>query len=330
MPKISVIVPNYNHARFLRRRIDTVLEQTFRDFELILLDDCSTDDSRSILREYASDPRVRIEFNEVNSGSPFTQWKKGLGMACGEYIWIAESDDYANPRLLERLVAVLDSDPAVVFTYCRSWVVEEDGSVAGFVDSRLRHLEPQRWTADFRAEGREECASCFVYRNVTANASSVVFRKAVSERVGGVDDTLRTSGDWKLWAAMALTGKVAYVSEPLNYYRYHAASVRNTMSGALIVAEQLDVIRWILERVTPRNAALRRARVEASYGWVPALMSTHVPRDLKLRILNSVRAVDPHPSLRTIGPALLTLRLKLLRHWRDLRSLAMGSAMNRG
>ena len=330
LPTVSVIVPNYNHARFLRQRIDTILAQTFQDFELILLDDCSTDESRPILREYASDTRVRLEFNEVNSGSPFKQWKKGLGIACGKYIWIAESDDYADPHLLDRLVGVLDSDSAVVFAYCRSQVVEENGSVAGFVDSRLRHLEPQRWTADFCADGREECRSCFVYRNVTANASSVVFRKAVCERVGGVDDTLRTSGDWKLWAAMALTGKVAYVSEPLNYYRYHAASVRNTMSDALIIAEQLEVIRWILDRVTPQKAALRRARVEAGYSWVPALMSTRVPRDLKRRILNSVRAVDPHPLLRTIGPTLLTLRLKLLRHWRDLRSLATGPVINRG
>src|ERR1700740_345808 len=163
MPKVSIVVPNYNHAKYLRQRIESVLTQTYRDFEVILLDDCSTDESRTILREYTSDKRVRLEFNEVNSGSPFKQWKKGLEMASGKYIWIAESDDYANPRLLERLVAVLESDPAVVFAYCRSSVVEEGGTVAGFVDSRLRHLEPQRWTADFCAEGREECASCFVY-----------------------------------------------------------------------------------------------------------------------------------------------------------------------
>ncbi len=81
MPTVSVIVPNYNHARFLRQRIDTILAQTFQDFELILLDDCSTDESRTILREYTSDKRVRLEFNEVNSGSPFKQWKKGLEMA---------------------------------------------------------------------------------------------------------------------------------------------------------------------------------------------------------------------------------------------------------
>ena len=84
MPAVSVIVPNYNHARFLRKRIDSILNQTFQDFELILLDDCSTDESRSILSEYASDPRVRLELNEVNSGSPFKQWNKGIRIARGE------------------------------------------------------------------------------------------------------------------------------------------------------------------------------------------------------------------------------------------------------
>src|SRR5882762_3314790 len=67
MPKVSVIIPNYNHARFLRQRVESVLAQTYQDFEVILLDDCSTDDSRSILSEYAADPRVRIELNDKNS-----------------------------------------------------------------------------------------------------------------------------------------------------------------------------------------------------------------------------------------------------------------------
>ena len=98
MPAVSVIVPNYNHARFLRRRIDTILGQTFLDFELILLDDCSTDNSRDILTAYADDSRVRIEFNATNSGSTFKQWNKGVRLGKGKYVRIAESDDYADPR----------------------------------------------------------------------------------------------------------------------------------------------------------------------------------------------------------------------------------------
>src|ERR1700730_10551870 len=114
-PKVSVIIPNHNHAPYLRQRIDTVLQQTFQDFEVILMDDCSTDDSRAIISEYATDPRVRIEFNGRNSGSAFKQWNKGVGLARGEYVWIAESDDYADLRLLERLVAVLDEETKIVF-----------------------------------------------------------------------------------------------------------------------------------------------------------------------------------------------------------------------
>src|SRR5882762_42615 len=120
-PTVSIVVPNYNHARFLRQRLDSIVGQTFQDFELILLDDCSTDESQSILREYATDSRVRLEFNEKNSGSTFKQWNKGVRLARGEYIWIAESDDYADERLLERLVGVLEAEPEVTLAYCRSW-----------------------------------------------------------------------------------------------------------------------------------------------------------------------------------------------------------------
>src|SRR5246127_2931841 len=104
MPTVSVVVPNYNHARFLPERIESILRQSYQDFELILLDDCSSDDSRAILSQYADDPRVRLEFNAVNSGSTFKQWNKGVRLARGKYVWIAESDDYADERLLQRLV----------------------------------------------------------------------------------------------------------------------------------------------------------------------------------------------------------------------------------
>jgi glycosyltransferase involved in cell wall biosynthesis len=256
MPKASVIVPNYNHARFLRQRIESVLGQTYQDFELILLDDCSTDDSQSILSEYVDNPRVRIELNEKNSGSSFKQWNKGVRLARGEYVWIAESDDYADERLLERLVGVLDEEAALTFAYCRSWEVFEDGRQNSFLDSYLSFLDADRWTADFRADGREECQDYFVVTNPVPNASAVVFRKAIYDRVGGADENLRLCGDWKLWAAMALEGRIAYLAEPLNYHRSHGETVRSKSSlTGLNTAEALEVIRGILSRVSPKAAA---------------------------------------------------------------------------
>ncbi len=108
MPKVSVIVPNYNHESFLQQRIDSILNQTYQDFELILLDDASSDASISIIENYRYEEKVsEIVLNTVNSGSPFKQWIKGIKLAKGEFIWIAESDDFAEPTFLETTVAMM-------------------------------------------------------------------------------------------------------------------------------------------------------------------------------------------------------------------------------
>jgi glycosyltransferase involved in cell wall biosynthesis len=313
MPKVSIVVPNYNHARYLRQRIESVLAQTYRDFEVILLDDCSTDESRLIISEYAKDPRVRIEFNEVNSGSTYKQWKKGIGLALGKYIWVAESDDYADERFLERSVAVLNADPEITFAYCRSWRVCE-GEANTFADDYLDSLDARHWKADFVADGREECRKHFIYANVVPNASAVVFRKMAYERVGGVDECFRLCGDWKLWASMALAGKIAYVVEPLNYFRSHEGSVRNwSKSVGVCSAESDEVAGWI-----------RQTLSHADY-CVPLLMSLRLSFREKLEILKRARAMDPHLIRNAIRPALRTLRLKFLRHWRHLRSTDDGA-----
>jgi glycosyltransferase involved in cell wall biosynthesis len=272
MPTVSVIIPNYNHAPFLRRRIESVLAQTFQDFELILLDDCSTDESRSILSEYAGVPRVKIEFNSLNSGSTFKQWNKGVRLARGEYVWIAESDDYADERLLERLVSLLDFDASSVLAYCRSWRVSADGQISGFLDSHHTDLDPRRWTADFLVDGREECQNYLVQRNTISNASAVLFRREVYVRVGGADESLVLCGDWKLWAAMALTGKIAYLGEPLNYYRFHDTSVRaKSQRLGVEPVEYLEVIDWILQRVTPSYTVRRKLCEEVFSFCIPTV-----------------------------------------------------------
>ncbi|HEV2417579.1 MAG TPA: glycosyltransferase [Terriglobia bacterium] len=321
MPTVSVIVPNYNHARFLRKRIDSVLRQTFQDFELILLDDCSTDDSRSILSSYAADPRVRIEFNDANSGSTFKQWNKGVRLARGEYVWIAESDDYADPRLLERLIAVLGSDPQVVFVNCRSWRVYADDRVDGYADSHLVALNPDKWANDFSADGREECRNYFVHLNPVFNASSVLFRKAVYDEVQGADESLHFCGDWKLWAAMALKGQVAHISEPLNYYRVHDATVTEaSKQEGLAGAEYLRVIRWLLGHVTPTEAARKKLSETVSWSWAPAVTVWRVPLRRRCLILRDAIAIDPHTLRQMIRFGLGTLRRKFLRQWRSIRS----------
>jgi glycosyltransferase involved in cell wall biosynthesis len=262
MPTVSVVVPNYNHARYLRRRIESVLGQTYQDFEVILLDDCSTDESRPIIEEYRNDPRVRIEFNAENSGSVFKQWNKGVQMARGRYVWIAESDDYGDAGLLARTVAILEERPGITFVYCRSWSVDEDDKILGYANSYLDCLDANHWKADFIVDGLEECRRFFALTNPVPNASAVVFRKEVYDKVGRADESLRVCGDYKVWGAMALEGKIAYVAEPLNYFRSHRENVRtSTQAGALDACEYYYAMLSVLERIAASDTLTHRALV---------------------------------------------------------------------
>jgi glycosyltransferase involved in cell wall biosynthesis len=238
MSRVSVVVPNYNHARFLRRRLDSILAQTIQDFELIVLDDASTDESLEVIRLYCDDPRVRLEISPVNSGSPFKAWNKGVALARAPYVWIAESDDWAHPRLLERLLPLLEARPHVGIAYCRSFCVDQ-------ADQTIMQPKPfgnSRWDQDFIRSGRAECADQMSLENTIPNASAVVFRADSYRNARGADETYRLCGDWLTWSRMMLLADVAYVAEPLNYFRQHQHSVRaNTHDSAKAVEERRAV-----------------------------------------------------------------------------------------
>ena len=125
-PLISIIVPCYNHAQYLRQRLDSIYQQTYQNFEVILLDDASTDNSLEILSEYAKkySMKTRIFTNDINTGSPFPQWKKGFDLAKGELYWIAESDDYCELNFLEEMLKPF-SDPAVTLTCSKISILYE-------------------------------------------------------------------------------------------------------------------------------------------------------------------------------------------------------------
>ncbi len=114
MAEVSVILPNYNHGKYLDERIGSIINQTFQDFELIILDDHSTDNSKSIIEKYRSHPKIsHIEYNAINSGSPFRQWNKGIEVSRGSLIWIAESDDSCKLNFLEETVQKMDIIPPI-------------------------------------------------------------------------------------------------------------------------------------------------------------------------------------------------------------------------
>ena len=130
MPRISVIVPNYNYERHIVERLTSICRQTFPIYELIVLDDASSDNSVDVIEEYFQNSEIkgRLIVNENNSGSVFRQWQKGVASSGGDIIWIAEADDLADIGFIGELVPTF-MDPNVVLAFTQSRQIDESGRI---------------------------------------------------------------------------------------------------------------------------------------------------------------------------------------------------------
>jgi glycosyltransferase involved in cell wall biosynthesis len=264
---VSVIVPNYNHARFLPQRLDSIFAQTFKNFEVIALDDASTDNSREVLEHYAAKNLMQLVFNEKNSGGPFVQWQKGAQLAQGEYLWIAESDDYADARFLETLISELKQNPNVGLAYCQSSSVDEKNQILGTWEYWTQELDSERWKKNYINRGVDEVARYIVQRNTIPNASAVLVKRDIFLLAVQQADKSRLAGDWWTWARVLMQTDVAYVAEPLNFFRSHALSIRDTTKLPAQTAEEFAVIAHICSRVAVPIEIRRVVFHEAFYKW---------------------------------------------------------------
>jgi glycosyltransferase involved in cell wall biosynthesis len=229
MPKVSVVVPNYNHERFLRKRLDSIYGQTYKNFEVILMDDCSSDQSRSILSEYAQRfPDVTVTlFNENNSGGVFRQWAKGIKAATGDLVWVAESDDYCDENFLQALVRCFD-DEAVMLAYARCEFVTVDEVVQeGEFHKYVSDLEcAEKWAESYVDTAHSEVRYALGIKNTIPNASGVVFKRPIDLPL--LDDeawlSMRVAGDWVFYLHLIRGGKVAYSVEGTNFFRRYVGS----------------------------------------------------------------------------------------------------------
>lgn len=213
---VSVIVPNYNHAAYLDERIQSVLNQTYRNFEIIILDDVSSDNSREVIEKYRDNPHVtHIVFNEKNSGSTFKQWHKGFSLAKGNLIWIAESDDACELTLLEKLVHEFDIDKDCVLAFSRSIYADENLKPM-FKHKTINGIE--HWT------GIQLIKKHLAIYNIVANASSAVFSKDIALSIDDQYTKYKGAGDQLFWIEISEHGNVAIINEYLNYFRHHGTN----------------------------------------------------------------------------------------------------------
>lgn len=243
---------------------------------MILLDDCSQDQSREIIETFAAnDPRITYHFNEHNSGSTFIQWNKGVEMAQGDYIWIAESDDFAEPTLLEKLLPILENDPDVVLAYGQTVIVNEEGQRLRSYQEDYKYLFKERsklWESDFIVQGDEIASELLIFHNIIPNASAALIRKSTYMQVGGAEPGWKLNGDWMFYAKLLMTGNLAFVNEELNYFRTHPVTQRHTANlTPRVYDEILTILSFIDENGSPSSAKLWKARRIIAGWWSGSL-----------------------------------------------------------
>lgn len=253
-PLISVIVPNYNHSKFLSKRLESIFNQTFQDFELIILDDASSDNSVEVIRQIISDRKnVSLIINSKNSGSTFAQWNKGIALARGKYIWIAESDDFASELFLSQLVPLLEENNNCTIAYSQSKYVYND--ILG--DSLLNwtnDLSTTLWIEDFKIDGHEVVMKYWIHKNIIINASAALFRKAAYlQSPANNNINYKLCGDWFTWVALMKEGDLIFKAETLNFYRRHEGTVTNKWQSNFIVKKEINEIHNFCYRLFAKN-----------------------------------------------------------------------------
>ena len=281
--KVSVIVPNYRHAKYLEQRIQSVFDQTLKPHEIIVLDDASPDESVQVAEAMAKQSTVpmRIVVNQENSGSTFHQWLKGLSLASGDLIWFAESDDAAHSMFLERLVPEF-FDPDVILAYCQSALIGPLGE--RLADDFLAHtddISTVRWRGRYSAESSIEAEIALSQKNTIPNASAVVFRRPRDIDFAAELLKLKFAGDWLFYAMLIRGGKVSFIPEVLNFYRRHEATVSHrSLREDTQAHESLYVKARILETypVTPGAITQSLARSVLEYDHLTERMKLKRPR----------------------------------------------------
>ena len=228
--KVSVIIPNYNYENFMLPRIYSILAQTEKIYELIILDDCSKDNSRNLIDQIVDkiSPYIKVQkiYNEENSGCAFKQWKKGFALAEGDYVWIAEADDCCDKTLLENIIRPIKQNKNIYISYADTAFINAwDKIILPTIKPEIDIRKTGHWDSDFVDNGMEEIKNYTFLNCIIANVSSCLIKKDNYDDIFEKIIEYKQAGDWLFYVSVMAKGDIAFCNKPLNYYRLHGNNV---------------------------------------------------------------------------------------------------------
>ena len=262
--KVSVVVPNYNYAQYIEERLITVFGQRYPLFEVIVLEDNSSDNSLKIIENVIanSSRKVKLIVNDVNSGNTFCQWQKGLDEARGDLLWIAEADDLASDRFVSELVSAFTEDTVVGFTDSKQ--IDSQGDPLGnSYDFYYKDIDADLFHKTRKMKGEEFVRRAMTVKNSILNVSSVIWRtQALRESFESEKDAVlahKLVGDWRLYIHVLLNreAQVTYLAKSLNIHRRHADSVTHALDAQSHL-DEISEIHKLIDASMELPPALKR------------------------------------------------------------------------
>jgi glycosyltransferase involved in cell wall biosynthesis len=256
MPKISICIPTYNSARYLGAAIESALAQDAGDFEVVVCDNASTDETPELIRKYATDSRLRPVRYEQLVGQA-ANWNRCLDLARGEYIVLLHADDVLRPAFIRRAAEIIDANPDVGLVHC----------AVQHVDTNLAPLHLQSLFDEDRVDREGDLLRRLLLDGCVVNPCGVMVRRSVYERIGRFTEEIVWGVDWHMWIRVALCGPAAYLSETLALYRQHAQSgTSGVMATARNGLDELWMMKDIFARIPAERADLHALQPQVIRG----------------------------------------------------------------
>ncbi|RFC49185.1 MAG: Glycosyltransferase involved in cell wall bisynthesis [Verrucomicrobia bacterium] len=297
MPRVSIVIPSYNSAKYLPETLQSVLQQDYQDFEVIVVNDGSTDDTESWFAAHVSDPRLRL-ITQANQG-PSTARNTGIAASRGEYIAFLDSDDLWHPTKLTKQLEILDGDPHAAMVYCWLANIDHLGNPTGKI--RRYFSEGMVWPE-------------LIKHNFIGCGSNAMVRRRCFDDLGLFDPATTGIEDWDMWLRIADHHPFRVIREPLVYYRQHPASLSNNW----FVLEKS--FQRVLEKAFSSTEAAKTRLKSMSYAmaylclsWKP-VQSRHRNHVDSSRLLRQAVSYDPKLRL-TAGYMRLALTILLVRYF---------------
>lgn len=248
-PLVSIVFTSYNHKEYLKQALDSLINQTYQNLEIIIIDDYSTDGSQEILRQYEHIENISLKLQVQNSGSYVKASNYGASFARGEYILFAQCDDFAEVNQIEILLNTLESNPNVGVVFSKSNMVNEAG-ITYTTDFSGRERSFKRAVKDNGLIKGSKMKEFLSFSCVIPNLSAALIRHDLFKQIGGLSENYLVVADWEFWLDLSEITDFYYIKQPLNYFRQHATTIRSSIK---IKTQIIEIYKMFYNHISRNN-----------------------------------------------------------------------------